>query len=331
MVTNDGAGISAGLRRRIGDGAPVARRDPDQAARLAPDFAAVAPYQSGLGPFPPEKGEADRQDSVKIGPLRIARLSREDFASRVLAFLASDAKARAFSFCNAHMAEIAFSNPDYCAALERFFVVNDGFGVDIAARLLDGRPFIDNLNGTDFLPYLFRRLRRPTRLYLLGAKAGVAEEAGRRLAKRFPRLIIVGARDGYFPPEREHDVVTEIADAAPDILLVALGNPNQEFFIVRHLEALNARATFGVGAFLDFTAGKVERAPTWVRQRKLEWMFRLIQEPKRLFRRYTIEMAQFLWALVKFRLAQNGANAGFSRQTFSAARENRLFPSRRHY
>ena len=113
----------------------------------------------------------------------------------------------------------------------------------------------------------------------------------------------MGVRDGYFAHRDEEAVVAAIAAAEPDILLVAFGNPQQEMFIARHFDALRARTMFGVGALFDFTAGKVARAPNWVRRARLEWAFRLAQEPGRLVRRYTIETARFLLAVLRLRLS----------------------------
>ncbi|MDE2362165.1 MAG: WecB/TagA/CpsF family glycosyltransferase [Hyphomicrobiales bacterium] len=243
------------------------------------------------------------QDALVIGPLKVLRTTRERLAALARAAMAAGGRPLAVAFCNAHTAEIALHDAAYAQALQRFLVVNDGVGLEIAARILEGRGFPENLNGTDFMPFLFSRLERPARVYLLGARPGVAAEAARRFAEVFPNVAIVGARDGYFSTEDEAAVVAEVAAAAPEILMVAFGNPKQEFFIDRHLEGMAARATFGVGALFDFTAGRVVRAPGWVRRLRLEWAFRLAQEPLRLLRRYTIETGGFLIAVLRLRFA----------------------------
>ncbi len=243
------------------------------------------------------------QDSLVLGPLRVMRRTPAWLAEVVLAALAPGGAPVAVAFCNAHTAELALDDPEFAAALQRFVVVNDGIGLEIAARFLEGRGFPDNLNGTDFLPYLFARLERPARVYLLGAAPGIAGEAGDRFAARFPNVDIVGARDGYFAPEQEAEVVAAVAATRPDIVLVAFGNPKQELFIARHFEALGAKAAFGVGALLDFTAGKVARAPAWMRKARLEWAFRMAQEPGRLVRRYTVGIGWFLVAVLRLWLS----------------------------
>lgn len=245
-----------------------------------------------------------RSDFAAIGALCIERTTRRDLTQRVLMALAPDAEPLAVAFCNAHTAEIALRDRKYREALDRFCVVNDGIGLEIAVRILERRGFPENLNGTDFIPAMFADLPRGTRLYLLGAAPGVAEEAGRRFVARFPHLELVGARHGYFRPEDEDEVVRAVAATRPDILLVALGNPAQELFIARNFDALGARAMFGVGALFDFAAERVARAPAWMRKAKLEWAFRVAQEPGRLLRRYTVETVAFLIAVLRLRVLE---------------------------
>lgn len=245
----------------------------------------------------------DPADALHLGPLQILRGGRDDLLTRVVETLGPGGRPAAFCFCNAHTAEIALKRPDYAAALSRFLLVNDGIGLEIAAKILEGRGFPENLNGTDFTPWMLENLERPVSLYLLGAEPGIAAATARIFAERYSGVRIVGARDGYFPPEEEAAIVSAIEAARPDILLVALGNPGQELFIARHFEALGAKAMFGVGALFDFMAGKVVRAPIWVQRARLEWAFRLMQEPGRLVRRYTIETASFLIAVTRLRLS----------------------------
>ncbi|MFT4098390.1 MAG: WecB/TagA/CpsF family glycosyltransferase [Rhodoblastus sp.] len=248
------------------------------------------------------KHAGTRPDFAAIGALSVERTTRRDLTQRVMAALAPGAEPLAVAFCNAHTAEIALRDDRYRAALGRFCVVNDGIGLEIAARILERRGFPENMNGTDFIPALLADLPAGARIYLLGAAPGVAEEAGRRFIQRCPHLELVGARHGYFRAAEEEDVVRTVAAARPDVLLVALGNPGQELFIARHFDALGAKTMFGVGALFDFAAERVARAPNWMRRARLEWAFRLAQEPGRLLRRYTIETGGFLLAVLRLRV-----------------------------
>lgn len=201
------------------------------------------------------------------------------------------------AFLNAHTSNLAAADPSFRATLADFVVLNDGVGVDIASRWLHGARFPENLNGTDFVP-AYLKAARPARLFLLGASPGIAEAAAQKLLAAAPQHTLAGIRHGYFPPEQEAAIVAGIAAARPDILLVALGNPAQEMFIARHFEGLGCDLAIGVGALFDFLAGRVRRAPGWVRRLRAEWVWRLGLEPGRLWRRYLLGNSQFLWRLL---------------------------------
>jgi beta-1,4-glucosyltransferase len=177
-------------------------------------------------------------------------------------------------------------------------VVPDGLAMDVAAKLLYRRTFRENLNGTDFVPRLLSLLDRPTRLYLVGAGAESVRLAAERLA-HLTGATIVGTQDGYSLWDDEERVIEEIASQRPDILLVALGNPLQETWILRHADRLNAPLIFGVGALFDFLSGTQRRAPTIMRKLRCEWLHRLTRDPRRLVGRYTLGMIEFFWLALR--------------------------------
>jgi exopolysaccharide biosynthesis WecB/TagA/CpsF family protein len=119
----------------------------------------------------------------------------------------------------------------------------------------------------------------------------------------------VGTHHGYFTPEAERGLLRAIRQAAPDILLVGFGNPRQEQWIVRHQAELGVTLCVGVGAFFDFAGGRVRRAPAWARRARMEWLFRLILEPRRLWRRYLLGNPVFLWRVLRGRLATSSTDA----------------------
>lgn len=206
------------------------------------------------------------------------------------------------AFLNAHGSNLAARDPGFTGVLRQMLVLNDGVGVDVAARILAGRGFPENLNGTDFLPAFLTGTAQEHRLFLLGGRPGVAERAAAVITEGHPRHRVIGTRDGYFDPSETEAVVEEIRASGATLLLVALGNPAQELWIARHLVATGVSVAFGVGALLDFLAGKVSRAPALVRRVRLEWAWRLILEPKRLFRRYVLGNPLFLLRVVRKRL-----------------------------
>jgi beta-1,4-glucosyltransferase len=236
-----------------------------------------------------------------LGPIRLEHLTLREALERV-EFELENGGSRLIAFCNAHSVAQAFRNSAYCKALSKMLVLNDGVAVDIASSLITGRSFPANLNGTDFVPAFLGSAKKPLRIYLLGAKPDVVKLAADRLATLFPKHRVVGFRDGYFSQAEEIAVVAEIAKAAPDLLLVAMGNPRQELFMNAHANSLNCSLTIGVGALFDFMSNAVPRAPGWIRRARLEWAFRLWNEPRRLAYRYTVEAFTFALAVFMLRM-----------------------------
>lgn len=175
---------------------------------------------------------------------------------------------------------------------EQVLIVNDGVALDIAARVLRGRSFKANLNGTDFTPYLFRQSSRALRVFLLGGRPEIVRKAAAHVARGLGQEV-VGWRDGYAGMRDNDAVIEHVNRSQAEVLLVALGNPRQEEWILRNREALDASVVTGVGALFDFWAGDKPRAPGFVRSMRMEWLFRLCQEPRRLLRRYTVDTLTF--------------------------------------
>jgi exopolysaccharide biosynthesis WecB/TagA/CpsF family protein len=201
---------------------------------------------------------------------------------------------------NVHTVNLARDNPAYRAALDDADVVlNDGKGVMIGAIIL-GAPFPQDLNGNFFTPLLLRRAaERGWSVFFYGARPGVAERAAEELRRDLPKLNIVGVRDGYTPPRREEELLQEIRDSGADLLLVGLGNPRQELWLDRYLDKTGARIGSGVGAFFDFQAGEIPRAPRWMNRFGMEWLYRLLLEPRRLWYRYVVGNPEFLWRVMQ--------------------------------
>jgi beta-1,4-glucosyltransferase len=172
-------------------------------------------------------------------------------------------------------------------------IVNDGIGIDIAAWLVHRHRFIENLNGTDFTPLFLQHLGDKARVFLLGAKPGIAQRAAQTLTTKH-NINVVGVRNGYDEASDSEALISAINTSNANVVLVAMGNPYQEQWILKYRHQLNAPALMGVGALLDFLAGDKARAPALVQRLRLEWFYRLCLEPSRLLRRYTVDIAQFL-------------------------------------
>lgn len=201
------------------------------------------------------------------------------------------------AFGNANLLNNARSNAVVRDALRRFIVLNDGIGADIASRFLFGARFPENLNGTDFVPYLLAQLQPGMRMFLLGAKPGVPERAASAIATIAPQHTVVGVHHGFCDLDSP-EVIGKIRSQRADLLLVALGNPAQELWLARHFDATGCSLGIAVGALFDFLAGEVPRAPQWIRAARLEWAYRLGVEPRRLARRYVMGIPSFLGNVV---------------------------------
>ena len=231
-------------------------------------------------------------------------------AIALLARLVAERRFTKVSFLNAHNANIAYSDPVFAEALDDFLILPDGIGVDVAAKLLYGAPFPDNLNGTDFVPAFLQASTRPLTVGLLGATRVNAEAASVKLSALAVQHNFVVVHDGYFSAAEEQRIVDRIEKLRPDVLLVAMGVPRQELWIARHIDARHCTLPIAVGALLDFLSGTVPRAPLWMRQLRLEWLFRLWVEPGRLWRRYVVGNPLFLLRVVRQKLSRKPESAG---------------------
>ena len=208
--------------------------------------------------------------------------------------LLSPGKRSAF-FMNAHCCNVMSRDRAYMAAVRCADVLlPDGIGIALAARMT-GQRLAANLNGTDLIPALLAQAAKIGKsVYLFGGKPGTAEAAAAALIHRVPHLRIVGTRDGFAGAQDADAVIADINASGADIVLVALGVPMQEIWIHRHAHRLDAQLVTGVGAALDFLAGNVSRAPEWLRKARSEWVWRLVQEPRRLAGRYLAGNVAFM-------------------------------------
>jgi N-acetylglucosaminyldiphosphoundecaprenol N-acetyl-beta-D-mannosaminyltransferase len=200
------------------------------------------------------------------------------------------------AFVNPDCLNIAWGNEEYRTALRQAErVLPDGIGIHIGCRML-GEALRANVNGTDMFPLLCEAASAAgLPVYLLGARPGIARAAADNMVRRYPALRVAGARDGYFEPDEEGAVVDAINNSGARILLVAFGAPRQELWLRRWRDRLAPPVAMGVGGLFDFYSGRIPRAPLWMREMGLEWVFRLMQEPGRMWRRYIIGNPKFLW------------------------------------
>ena len=238
---------------------------------------------------------------VTILGVTISDLTFAD-AVAVLRAAAGDRRPRTIYFANAHTLNGAAEAEDYRHILNGAdFVFGDGTGVRWAARLQRHR-MRANLNGTDLVPaFLQAAAADGLRVYLLGAKAAVVARAADVIRQRFPGWTVAGSRDGYFQVDAVDDLITEINDAAPHLLLVAMGNPLQERWIHANRVRLQVNLCVGVGGLFAYLSGDTPRAPSWMRRLGLEWLGVMAMQPRKVMR-YLRGNPLFLWRLVRERV-----------------------------
>ncbi len=211
-------------------------------------------------------------------------------------------------FLNVNSINLSTKHPDLVTAInatDRCFA--DGSGVRLAAKKV-GVNIKENVNGTDLMPHLCQAAKdKGLSIYLLGAQEGVAEKTAQNLTRLYPGLLIAGYQHGFFEPSESTQVVNQINHSGADILLLAMGSPLQESWLVEYAPSLNCQAALAVGGLFDFYSGNISRAPIWMREMGLEWVWRLLQEPKSKFNRYVIGNPLFLFRTFVLGHAKKGA------------------------
>jgi N-acetylglucosaminyldiphosphoundecaprenol N-acetyl-beta-D-mannosaminyltransferase len=206
-------------------------------------------------------------------------------------------------FVNGNKIAQAHDDPEMRAILWRGdFVLADGQPLVPMARLLGVR-IPERIDGIGLMERLLQLAdERVYRVFLLGAKRTVLEVCTEKIQHRFPHLVVAGVRDGYFQEEEIPKVVAEINSTHPDILFIGIGSPMKERLADRWGDRIEAPVIQGVGGSFDVIAGIVKRAPVWMQRLGLEWFYRVLQEPRRMFWRYlktnTQSLALFARALV---------------------------------
>lgn len=248
--------------------------------------------------------EAPKIERIRIGHAAVSNMT---FAE-VLDALLKRARNHADSTC------VVTPNAQHIVLLEKDrafrsvydgaeYVLADGISLLIAARLL-GKRLRGRIAGVDLFQALCgHAAKEGLRVFFLGGLPGSAAAAARTLQRRYPGLSIAGI---YVPPfgfEKDaaqlQQVVDQIMSARPHFVFVGLGAPKQEYWIQEHGRKLSVPVCIGVGGSFEMVGGAVRRAPVWIQSIGFEWLFRLAMEPKRLWKRYLVGNAQFLWIVAK--------------------------------
>jgi N-acetylglucosaminyldiphosphoundecaprenol N-acetyl-beta-D-mannosaminyltransferase len=232
---------------------------------------------------------------------RIDALTMEETVERVSGFIKSGRPHRILTLNPEYLYRAQFDGGMMRLITRSDLVTPDGVGIVWACRVA-GYPVKERITGIDLMQRLVKRAAAcGWRVYLLGASPGVAEKTAEKLCCSYPGLQIAGTHHGYFREDEAGLVAEAVREAGPDLVFVALGAPRQELWIDRYLESTGAAAAMGVGGSFDVIAGKVRRAPAWVRRLHLEWFSRLLQEPSR-WRRQLILPCFACMVLRKYKL-----------------------------
>ena len=215
----------------------------------------------------------------------------EDLLQRISGWVGTPGPPRRVMYVNAHVLNQSREHPALRAALESADLVYcDGYGVRLAAKALDVE-VPHRMTGADWVWGLARTCEAAQQsVYLLGSEPGVTRRAAQRLQQAHPDLRIAGTHHGYFESGSAHDerVIEDINERRPDIVLVGMGSPKQELWVQHNAHLLDTDVVWTVGALFDYVSGRVPRAPSWLADNGLEWIFRLAIEPNRMWRRYLL-------------------------------------------
>lgn len=175
----------------------------------------------------------------------------------------------------------------------------DGAGVVLGAKFL-GIDIPERVAGIDLMQKLIEySAQKGYKVYFFGAEEDIVKKVVDIYQEKYPELIIAGYRNGYYTENEEEAIVENIKNSNADILFVAMGSPKKEIFLSKYNKQLEVPFTMGVGGSFDVVAGKVKRAPLWMQKMNSEWLYRLIQEPKRMWKRYFITNSLFLGMLLR--------------------------------
>jgi len=254
----------------------------------------------------------EARERVDLGGVLIDMVDGDAAVDRIRGFLQSG-RLNQIVTVNLDFVAISRRDPDFRDTLNAAeLAVADGMPLVWASRLGDD-PVPCRLTGVELVDECCRvAAETGTSVFLLGAAPGIADNAADKLRARFPGLRIAGVYAPPFGPltaDENERILGRIKAAQPDFLFVALGAPQQDVWIRANRDRLDVPVAMGVGCVLDLLAGKVSRAPAWMQRTGLEWLFRLGQEPARLWRRYILDDIPTLFWLVSRLLKTNGTSA----------------------
>lgn len=235
--------------------------------------------------------------NVELFGIAVSALNGLDTAKKILDFALSG-QCKFVTYVNAHCINISFIDEEYRKIIKKADMLYvGGIGVIWASWFL-GQPLIERVNILDFFDILLKQLiDKKVSVYLLGGRKDTVKRTESILKQQ--GLKVLGSRDGFFAVSEEPGVIWEINNLKPDILMIGMGVPKQEKWIDIHRNELNVKLCWGVGAAFDWLSRKRKRAPAWMIKYGLEWLHRLYQQPRRLWKRYLIGNLIFIFLVLQ--------------------------------
>lgn len=242
-------------------------------------------------------------DRVEIFNLTVDNITFAEAVSRIIELVEENRKGYVVTANVDHVVRLEKDDEFRLAYDKAALVVTDGMPIVISSRLL-GKPIKERITGADLFPALSAvAAEKGFSVFLLGGREGVAALASKKLKMKYPNLIVAGV---YSPPfgfeksdEECQKIIRLVNEAKPNLLFVGVGSPKQEKWTYKYIDELSINVAVCVGGAFDFVAGTVKRAPKFLQRLSLEWFWRLIHEPRRLFRRYIIRDSRFFVILIK--------------------------------
>lgn len=237
--------------------------------------------------------------TINIFDIKIHPLRRADFLSIIESNIKNGDQIAQFGVNSATINDIV-RNSELRQTINNADLIHiDGISVVWALRFL-GYKIPERVATPDLADDILEMAEREKfSLFLFGAKEHTLSLCVKNIKNKYPHIRIAGKRNGYYKPEEEELIFNQINEARPDILLLGMSTPRKELFFESYRHKLEAKYILGVGGYFDIVSGLLRRAPRWMQNTGMEWLFRLIQEPRRLWKRYLIGIHQFCWLVTK--------------------------------
>lgn len=236
----------------------------------------------------------------KILGVPFSNISPQEAVNKVVSYLNNNGKSMIFT-PNPEMVMEARKNPEFMEILNSSTMnVPDGIGIIYGSKFTSN-PIKERVAGYDLMLGVFDKMKDMGKTaYFFGGAPGIADRAKEAIEEKFPGLKVVGTANGYFDKKREEEIIAEINELKPDLLLVGIGFPKQEKWIYDHIKELNIKAAAGVGGSFDGWCGNVPRAPEFFIDHNMEWFYRLMKQPSRIGR--MMQLPLFMLVVVKNKL-----------------------------